>query len=125
VMLQADAPLLARAVSNLIENGIRYNHPGGSVTVTVHREANGVAVSVEDTGVGIPPEEKSHVFERFYRVDRSRARNQGGAGLGLSIAAHIVQLHGGHIGVESTPGIGSTFTIWLPCSKGQFPEDQN
>jgi len=125
VMLQADAPLLARAVSNLIENGIRYNHPGGSVTVTVHREANGVAVSVEDTGVGIPPEEKSHIFERFYRVDRSRARNQGGAGLGLSITAHIVQLHGGHIGVESTPGVGSTFTLWLPCSKGQFPEDQN
>ena len=123
VMLQADAPLLARAVSNLIENGIRYNHPGGSVTVTVHREANDVAVSVEDTGVGIPPEEKSHIFERFYRVDRSRARNQGGAGLGLSITAHIAQLHGGHIEVESTPGIGSTFTIWLPCSKGQFPED--
>lgn len=125
VMLQADAPLLARAVSNLIENGIRYNHPGGSVTVTVHREANGVAVSVEDTGVGIPPEEKSHIFERFYRVDRSRARNQGGAGLGLSITAHIVQLHGGHIEVESTSGVGSTFTLCLPCSKGQFPEDQN
>ena len=118
VVLQADVALLARALSNLIENGIRYNHPGGSVTATVHREANGVTVRVEDTGIGIPPQEKSHIFERFFRIDRSRARHRGGAGLGLSITAHIVQLHGGHIGVESTPGVGSTFTIWLPYSKG-------
>jgi len=114
VMLQADAPLLTRAISNLIENGIRYNHPGGSVTVAVHRETNGVVVRVEDTGVGIPPEEQALIFERFYRVDQSRARHRGGSGLGLSIAGHIVQLHGGHIQVESTPGAGSTFTVWLP-----------
>lgn len=120
VVLQADAPLLAQAISNLIRNGIYYNHPGGSVTVTVHREANGVAVSVEDTGIGIPPEEQSHIFERFYCVDRSCARRRDGSGLGLSIAVHIVQLHGGHIQVESTPGAGSTFTIWLPGAKGEF-----
>ncbi|MCX7681480.1 MAG: HAMP domain-containing histidine kinase [Anaerolineae bacterium] len=114
VVVQADAPLLTRAVSNLIQNGIRYNHPGGSVTVTVHREANGVIISVEDTGIGIAPEEKSRVFERFYRGDITRARHRGGSGLGLSIAAHIVQLHGGHIQVESTPGVGSIFTVWLP-----------
>lgn len=120
VVLLVDAPLLARAISNLIENGIRYNRPGGSVTVTVHRETDGVVVKVADTGVGIPPQEQSRIFERFYRVDRSRARQRGGAGLGLSITAHIVQLHGGHIQVESTPGVGSTFTLWLPGAKGEF-----
>ncbi|MCL7453407.1 MAG: ATP-binding protein [Anaerolineae bacterium] len=114
VELQADAPLLARAVKNLIENGIRYNHPGGTVTVMLHREANGVLVRVTDSGIGIPAKEQSHIFERFYRVDRSRARHRGGAGLGLSIAAHSVELHAGRIQVESTPGAGSTFTIWLP-----------
>lgn len=119
-VVQADAPLLAQAISNLVRNGIHYNHPAGSVTVTVHREANGVAISVEDTGIGIALEEKSHIFERFYRIDRSRARHRGGSGLGLSIAAHIVQLHSGHIQVESTPGAGSTFTIWLPDRGGRF-----
>ena len=114
VALQADAPLLARAISNLIENGIRYNRPGGSVTITVQREVNEIVVRVADTGIGIPPEEQAHIFERFYRIDRSRARHTGGAGLGLSIAAHIIQLHGGAIQVESTPGAGSTFTVQLP-----------
>lgn len=115
VVLQADASLLAQAVANLIENGIRYNYPGGLVTVTVRREEDGVVVSVEDTGTGISLEEQSRIFERFYRVDRSRARHRGGAGLGLSIARHIVQLHRGCIQVDSTAGEGSTFTVWLPC----------
>ena len=77
--------------------------------------------SVEDSGIGIAPEEKSHIFERFYRIERSRAQHRGGSGLGLSIAAHIVQLHGGRIRVESTPGVESIFTIWLPASGGGFP----
>lgn len=111
----ADAPLLARAVGNLIENGIRYNHPGGSVTVIASRQENGVEIRVQDTGIGIPPEDLPHIFERFYRVDRSRARHRGGAGLGLAITARVVQLHGGRIAVESTPDVGSTFTLWLPC----------
>ena len=113
--LLADAPLLFRAVSNLIENGIRYNRPGGSVTVIAYREADDVVIQVKDTGVGISSEDIPHIFERFYRVDRSRARHRGGAGLGLSITARIVQLHGGRIQVESVPGAGSAFTIWLPC----------
>ncbi len=111
----ADAPLLARAVGNLIENGIRYNRPGGSVTVIASRQENGVEIRVQDTGIGIPPEDLPHIFERFYRVDRSRARHRGGAGLGLAITAWVVQLHGGRIAVESTPDVGSTFTLWLPC----------
>lgn len=124
VVLPADAPLLARAVSNLIENGIRYNHPGGSVTVMAHHEANGAVIRVKDTGIGIPPDELPHIFERFYRVDRSRARHRGGSGLGLSITAHIVQLHSGRIRAESTPGEGSTFTLWLPCRESKCLEMQ-
>ncbi len=117
VTVLADGPLLARAISNLIENGIRYNRSGGSVAVSARLESNRIAIQVKDTGIGIPPNELPHVFERFYRGDRSRSRHQGSSGLGLSITAHIVQLHEGHIQVESTPGIGSTFTIWLPVSR--------
>lgn len=122
VVLPADAPLLARAISNLIENGIRYNHPGGSVTVGARRVLNEVVIKVKDTGIGIPPDELSHIFERFYRVDRSRSRHRGGSGLGLSITAHIVQLHNGRMQAESTPGEGSSFTIWLPCRESEFVE---
>jgi signal transduction histidine kinase len=121
VTLPASGLLLARAISNLVGNGIRYNHPNGSVTVSVHRREGWVLISVADTGIGIPSEELPHIFERFYRVDRSRAQHKGGAGLGLSIAAHIVQLHRGYIEATSTPGVGSTFTIWLPVEPGNFP----
>lgn len=124
VIVLADTPLLNRAISNLLENGIRYNRPGGSVTVTVHRTTNDTEIRVEDTGIGIPLEAQPHIFERFYRVDRSRARHQGGSGLGLSIAAHIVQLHGGHIQLQSTPGVGSIFTISLPHAERQASEPQ-
>ena len=120
VVVQADASLLAQAISNLVRNGIHYNHRGGSVTVTAHCAADAVVIRVADTGIGIAPEEQSRIFERFYRVDPSRTRHRGGSGLGLSIAAHIVQLHGGHIQVESTPGTGSIFTIWLPDRSGSL-----
>lgn len=116
VTLPANRLLLARAISNLVENGIRYNHSGGSVKIAVQRQEGWILISVSDTGIGIPSEELPHIFERFYRVDRSRAQHKGGAGLGLSIAAHIIQLHGGHIEATSTPGVGSSFTIWLPAT---------
>lgn len=114
LVVWADAPLLVRALVNLIENGIRYNRPEGSVTVTACREGREIVIRVTDTGMGILPEDLPHIFERFYRVDRSRARHRGGAGLGLSITARVVELHGGRIDVESTPGVGSTFTMRLP-----------
>ena len=123
VTVLADTPLLGRAISNLLENGIRYNRPGGFVNVTAQRTLNGVEILVQDTGVGIPLDAQLHIFERFYRVDRSRTREQGGHGLGLSIAAHIVHLHGGHIQLKSTPGVGSIFTIWLPTAGSQDSEE--
>lgn len=113
-ILAVDAPLLSIAFRNLIINGIQYNLPGGTVAATVQVEGNTAVIKVKDTGIGIPKPDLPHIFERFHRVDRSRARHLGGAGLGLSIAAHIVELHGGTIEVESQLGIGSCFIIRLP-----------
>jgi len=123
VIVMADPPLLSRAIGNLLENGIRYNHPGGSVTVGVRYVTTGVEIDVKDTGIGIPLEAQPHIFERFYRVDRSRTRNRGGSGLGLSIAAHIIQLHGGNIRFQSAPGMGTNFTIWLPGIANEITDD--
>lgn len=111
---QGDATLLSHVFRNLIENAIHYNRPGGEVIVTLQQDEGWAIVEVADTGIGIATEEQIHLFERFYRVDRSRSRHLGGAGLGLSIVAHLVQKHGGHIQVRSTPGVGSRFTIRLP-----------
>ncbi len=113
LILYGNEPLLARALSNLVENGIHYNRPAGEVNVILSQEGAWAVIKVADTGIGIPPEEQRHIFERFYRADRSRSRHKG-AGLGLSIVAHIVHLHAGTIQVESTPGVGSTFTMRLP-----------
>lgn len=115
LVVRGDSVLLGLVFSNLIENGIRYNRPGGLVAVTARRVADNAVIRVEDTGVGIAPEEQAHIFERFYRVDQSRVWHRGGSGLGLSIAAHIIHLHGGRIQLESSGGGGSTFTISLPC----------
>jgi heavy metal sensor kinase len=105
--------LLARAFSNLVENGIYYNHPGGEVVVTLELKEKQALVTIADTGIGIDADKQSHIFERFYRVDCSRARHNGGAGLGLSIVAAIVQQHGGEVQVESIPDKGSAFTVSL------------
>ncbi len=112
--MMGDGLLLARVFSNLVENGIQYNKPGGAVTVTVRREDGWLCVMISDTGWGIADTDQAHIFDRFYRTDKSRTRRHGGAGLGLAIAAHIIQQHGGKIEVESTPGNGSCFTIRLP-----------
>lgn len=116
VTILADEHILTLAVSNLIENGIRYNHPSGSVMISGQVQGNEAIIQVQDTGIGIPTEELPHIFERFYRVDRSRDRHQDGSGLGLAICFHCVQLLGGRIGVESTPEKGSIFSVWLPLT---------
>ena len=114
ITVSGDDRLLATAFANLIENGIRYNYPGGEVVVHLQREERWAVVAVADTGVGISEEVQAHIFDRFYRADRSRSQHRGGAGLGLSIVTHVVEQHGGQVQVESIPGVGSTFTVRLP-----------
>lgn len=110
VTVEGNRLLLGRVFFNLVENAIKYNRPGGSVDITV---SDTPAVTVADTGIGIPPEALDAVFEPFYRVDKSRSRQMGGAGLGLATVKSIVQQHGGRIELSSTPGEGSVFTVYL------------
>ena len=105
---------LYQIIFNLVENGIKYNTPGGKLTVTLYREEENAVIAVKDTGVGIPEESVGHVFERFYRVDKARARKTGGSGLGLSIVRNMVERNGGQISLESKVGEGSLFTLRFP-----------
>ena len=98
---------------NLVENGIKYNVTGGTLTVSLLREDDNAVLKVCDTGVGIPTESIGHIFERFYRVDKARSRKTGGSGLGLSIVRNIVERNGGTIIVESALGHGTTFTVYF------------
>lgn len=103
--------LLESIVYNLCDNAIKYNRKGGTVCVTVKNEENNVVLSVADTGIGIPTEDKERIFERFYRVDKSRSKEIGGTGLGLSIVKHAARLHGADITVDSTLGKGTTVAV--------------
>lgn len=105
---------LKELLLNLMENGIKYNEPGGSVKASLETEENFVRITVSDTGIGIPEESQSRVFERFYRVEKGRARKNGGTGLGLAIVKHIVVLYGGQMALQSELGKGSVFTVRLP-----------
>lgn len=106
--------VLQGIIYNLCDNGIKYNRPGGSVTVTVKDEGDAVLLSVADTGIGIPPEHQERIFERFYRVDKSRSKARGGTGLGLSIVKHGVKFHNGTISLRSKLGEGTTVTVFFP-----------
>ncbi len=106
--------LISEVFTNLCDNAIKYNRDGGSISVTVSRDGGDAVVSVSDTGIGIPPEHQSRVFERFYRVDKSHSKASGGTGLGLSIVKHAVLYHHGTVEVHSVPGEGTTFTVRLP-----------
>ncbi|MEG0372210.1 MAG: HAMP domain-containing sensor histidine kinase, partial [Clostridium sp.] len=105
--------LLSRGFYNLVENGIKYNHIGGFVSIQVIVLANKVTVTVSDSGIGIAPEFQSHIFEAFYRIDKSRSRNMGGAGLGLSIAKNIIDRHQGEISVKNNTPLGTCFNVTL------------
>ena len=109
--------LVAETVFNLCDNAIKYNRDGGTVDVTVEKRGACAVVTVQDTGIGIPPEHQSRIFERFYRVDKSHSRQSGGTGLGLSIVKHAVQDLGGHIALESTPNVGTKITVSFPDGK--------
>ena len=119
--LEDDSPVLIleddlyQIVFNLMENGIKYNMPGGYLTVTLSRQEENAVLTVSDTGVGIPADAIGHVFERFYRVDKARSRATGGTGLGLAIVRTIIQRNRGEITVSSVPDQGTTFTVTFPA----------
>ena len=112
--LGADRNQLAQAIGNLLDNAIKYNRPGGRVTVRATADAHGCRLEIEDTGIGIPAEDLPRIFERFYRVDKARSRGTGGTGLGLSIVKHVAEAHGGSVSVESQLDRGTRFTLTLP-----------
>ncbi len=105
---------LVSAVSNLVDNAIKYSEPGGAVYVESTRSGDNVCVSVRDEGIGIPRRDRERIFERFYRVDRARSRWTGGTGLGLAIVRNVAAYHGGDVSVDSVEGEGSTFRLCLP-----------
>ncbi len=114
--LRVDGLMLNRVFMNLLNNAVAYTPDGGTITVTTSASDDGVLVEVADTGIGIQADDLERIFERFYRVDKARGIEDGGAGLGLSIARRIVELHGGQIDATSAPGKGSAFRVRLPVS---------
>lgn len=109
--------LLHGIVYNLCDNAIKYNRPGGKVEVSVNNQAQGVCLTVADTGIGIPEEHQKRIFERFYRVDKSHSKEIGGTGLGLSIVKHAARLHEADIEVHSEPGKGTTIHVMFPAEQ--------
>jgi len=114
IEVHADRARLSAALSNLLDNAIYYNKPGGQISISAEVQDRTLRLAVADSGQGIPSEELPRIFERFYRVDKARARDSGGTGLGLSIVKHAIESQGGTINVTSRLGAGSTFTIRLP-----------
>jgi two-component system phosphate regulon sensor histidine kinase PhoR len=110
----ADEEGIRTILNNLVDNALKYTPAGGSVTIRGRTDEQTVVLEVQDTGIGIAPQDQARVFERFYRVDKARSRELGGTGLGLSIVKHLVQSFGGAVAVASQPGHGSTFRVTLP-----------
>lgn len=117
VVIQGDAARLRQVFYNLLDNAIKYTPDGGMINVQLGCRDQTAVVTIDDTGIGIPAEHLPRVFDRFYRVDKARSRAHGGAGLGLSIARSILDAHGGHIEIASTPGQGTTCTVILPANR--------
>ncbi len=112
--VSVDVHRIRQVLQNLLENAVLHTENGGTITVTAEQRGSFIAVAVADTGEGISAEDLAHIFERFYRVDKSRTRATGGTGLGLTIARRLVEAHGGSITATSVPGSGATFTFTLP-----------
>ena len=116
--LVADEDAVRQVVQNLVDNALRYTPPGGTVTCRSRIEGEELALSVSDTGAGISREHLPRIFERFYRADPSRSREEGGTGLGLAIVKHLVEAHGGRVVAESTRGKGTSITAYFPRRAG-------
>ncbi|NMC53582.1 MAG: GAF domain-containing sensor histidine kinase [Chloroflexi bacterium] len=114
--VRADPNQIKQVLLNLLTNAVKYNRPRGKITIAQQKENNGVSISVSDTGIGIPPEQSVHIFEKFYRVSGEETARRAGTGLGLSICKRIIENHGGKISFTSVLNQGSTFTIYLPAS---------
>jgi PAS domain S-box-containing protein len=110
----ADADAIGQVLTNLLDNALRYTPPGGRIVCRSRRHDGGIAISVSDNGMGIVREHLPRIFERFYRSDPSRSRDEGGTGLGLAIVKHLVEAHGGRVSAESERGAGTTVTCWFP-----------
>jgi two-component system sensor histidine kinase VicK len=113
--VRGDRARIEQVFMNILTNAVKYTPSGGRVDITGGGYGDSVWVRISDTGIGIPPEDMPHVFDRFYRVDKARSRESGGTGLGLSIAREIIARHGGRIDIDSAPGEGTTVTITLPA----------
>lgn len=113
-VIRGDEEQIKELIENLVQNGIRYNNAGGYVRVSVRNEDGHAVLSVRDNGIGIAKEKQSRVFERFYRVDKSRSRDSGGTGLGLALVKHIAEIHNADIEMESTPGMGTEISVHFP-----------
>ncbi len=116
VIIDGIGQLLFGIIFNLCDNAIKYNKKGGSVQIEIHADQSHASLSIHDTGIGIPPEHQAHIFERFYRVDKSRSRQSGGTGLGLSIVKHAANIHHANITLQSIPDKGTTITVIFPRS---------
>jgi two-component system sensor histidine kinase SenX3 len=121
IELVGDRRQLTSALFNLLENAVKYSEPDGPVAVRVEQAEGRIAMTVQDSGIGIPTRDLERIFERFYRVDKARARDTGGTGLGLSIVRHVAQNHGGDVKVSSREGEGSEFSIVLPVRTDDGP----
>ena len=122
LIVHADAERIHQVLFNLVDNAVRYTPPGGEVTISARRDGDRIQVEVRDTGVGVPQEHLPRLFERFYRADASRSREDGGGtGIGLAIARSIVEGHGGRISADSQPNKGAVFTFDLPAAPASMP----
>ncbi len=119
VVIEGDPARLKQAVVNLLDNAIKYTPRGGKIVMRVIAAYPKAILEIRDNGIGIAPDALPHVFERFYRADKARSRELGGAGLGLSIVRSIVQAHGGTVDLESREGTGTTCLVELPLANGQ------
>jgi signal transduction histidine kinase len=112
-----DADAVGQALANLVDNAVKYSATERVITVEARREGERLALSVADRGIGVPPAEHARIFEKFYRVGQSETQGRRGSGVGLALVRHVVQAHGGEVTVQSAPGRGSRFTLWLPLQE--------